>query len=187
MARLDEPRASGRLTDLLMMRPVLAEVARGVQPDGMRLRTGPADRTAQSLKVDALPELDDLIPDLRQQPDEQRRTDTARRGDPLIVDAVEKAGERLTVNGAQGGEPVPVHGKSTDMVTEHMRGDVLDTPSRADGGPPPLIGAQAAQQVDEGGLLLGEQRPDVDQRAQVRRPPIRASHWPTIRPSTGRR
>ena len=91
--RIDEPGSVSGLADLLMVGPVLGEVPGGVQPDRVWFGTCPAHRSAESVQVESLPVLDDLISDGGEQFDEDRRADTAGCGHPLAVDPVEEGGE----------------------------------------------------------------------------------------------
>src|SRR5690606_35158233 len=67
-----------------------------------------------------------LVADGRQQADEQRWTDAGSGGDPLIVDAIEEGGKRLTVARMQDLEVVAVGGEPSDVVAEDVRGDISD-------------------------------------------------------------
>jgi hypothetical protein len=77
-----------------------------------------------------------------------------------------KVGERLAVARGRRRVAVTVPGQAPDVVAEHVGGDVLDIPAWAGRGPRPLGGAEPVQEIDERGLLPGEQRPDVDGRSQ---------------------
>ena len=172
------PGLAGGVADLLVVGPVLGEVPGGIQPGRGRLRSCPANAVAEGVRVGGRPEVRDLVRGDGELFDEQPRAEAAGGGHPFGVDAVQEGGERLAVAGVQGRVAVAVPGQPPDMVAEHVGGDVLDVPARADRGLCPLPGPEPAQQGDERGLLPGEQRPDVDGRSQpggVGHRPIRIS------------
>lgn len=164
--RIGEARPVGGLADLLLVGPVLGEVPGGVQPHRRGPGASPPHLLADGVGVDGGPERGDPVAVDGQQLDEDRWAEAAGGGHPLVVDAVKEDRQRLVLVGLRGGEVVAVAGQASDVVAEHVGGEVLDAPARTGRGALPVVGVELAQQVDEGGLLGGEQWPGVDGGSQ---------------------
>jgi hypothetical protein len=115
-----------------------------------------------SVDVDPVPEVQELIADHSQQIGEQGGANAACCGHPLVVDAVQELGGGLTGAPVQALEAVPVDRQPPHLVAEHVRGHILDGPAWADGGTCPVLSVELMQQLDERGLLGSRQRAGVD-------------------------
>lgn len=131
-----------RLADLLLTDPVLRVVARG--------------RTSGVVALSIVTTTSGL-----------RRTP---RTYALVVDRVEKVGQRLPGARSGAGVGVPTAGEPVEVVTEHVRGQVPRQPRCRRGQPSPVVAGEALHELQEPGSARRELRTDVDLPPELARP-----------------
>jgi hypothetical protein len=155
-----------RVPDVLLVGPPLGHLPGQIQPGRHRCVAGPAHdgRLLQAHGVVVPP---DLLAGPAQQAGHDARAQPARRLHPALVLRIER-GDELAVVPAGVQQPglitVPADGQLDEVPVEQVRRDVLHAPAAGLGRRRPLGVLERAEEREQVGMDLGDQRTDIPWR-----------------------
>jgi hypothetical protein len=136
---------------VLLVVPALGIFAGEIEPDGSGVRSGPAKRTAERIRVERAEVAADLLSGEAEKVNEEARTDAARGPEPGVVQVVDEGDQFIPTLDRRAGRRVAVALAREDahVTAQEVQRHIPDGPTLGDGRQLPLFGGEGGEEGEE--------------------------------------